>query len=179
MLAIGVRFDPKELDDLRGRVQGSIRRLGSAELTRTLQEWGLEANRHDARAGLDRHGRSLVPWRVRRGRSDYHGRDYAVFSNRTTLIPFGPASRREDAFQVEIRRRSVGGVGFGAVTVNAGFSPRAGLIPQHWKRRGRDVLGMSPRARNGYQRLLTRHASAAHRTLKKGGAIGRAAAALL
>ena len=178
MISIGVRFDPDELDALRRRVQGSIRRLGSTELARNLTEWGRESNRRDARAGLDRFGRPLIPWRVRKGRSDYHGRDYAAFSNHVTLIPFGPASRREDAFVVEIRRRSVAGIGFGAVTVNAGFSARAGLIPQYWRRSGRDVLGMSPRARQGYQRLLTRHASATHRTLKKGGAIGRAAAAL-
>lgn len=179
MLSIAVQFDPKELDALAARTRASIRRFGGTELVRTLEQWALEANRKDSLAGVDRYGRALIPWRVRRGRSDYHGRNYSAFSDSTTLIPFGRASRRIDAFQVEIRRRSVAGFGFGAVTVNAGYSPRAGLIPQYWRRQGRDVLGMSPRTRAGYQRLLNRHASAAHRVLKKGGAVGRAAAALL
>jgi hypothetical protein len=174
MIAISTRIDT---DDLVGRVNASIRRLGSAELVRTLREWGLESNRRDALAGLDRHGRSLIPWRVRRGRSDYHGRDYAAFNTTTTLIPFGRSSRRIDAFAIDVARRSVAGVGFGAVTVNAGFTPRAGLIPTYWRRQGRDVLGMSPRTQDGYRRLLNRHATASHRLLKKGGAVGRAAAA--
>lgn len=168
-----------DADDLAGRLNASMRRLGGNELARTLQQWAIESNRRDALAGIDRHGKGLTPtWKSRRGRSDYHGRDYAAFNNATTLIPFGRASRRIDAFAVEIRRRSLAGIGFGAVTVNAGFTPRAGLIPSYWRRRGWDVLGMSPRTREGYTRLIGRHARHAHSTLKRSGAVGRAAAAL-
>jgi hypothetical protein len=174
MIAISTRIDT---DDLPARVNASVRRLGGAELARTLEQWGIEANRHDALAGVDRYGRGLIPWRVRRGRSDYHGRNYAAFNTTTTLIPFGRSSRRVDAFQISVTRRSVAGIGFGAVTVSAGFSPRAGLIPSYWKRSGRDVLGLSPRTQAGYRRLLNRHATASHRLLKRGGAVGRAAAA--
>jgi hypothetical protein len=179
MIAFGVQFDRGELDAFAGRVRASIRHFGSAELARTLQEWGVESNRRDALAGLDRHGKGLVPtWKTRKGRSDYHGRNYAAFNNATTLIPFGRASRRIDAFDISIRRRSVAGIVFGGVAVSAGFSPRAGLIPSYWRRRGWDVLGMSPRTQEGYRRLLNRHATASHRLLKRsGGQVGRAAAA--
>lgn len=173
MLTILVQSDT---DDLAARLNASIRFYGNPQLLKTLNQWGEEANRHDALAGVDRHGKGLVPtWEARRGRSDYHGRDYAAYTNATTLIPFGRQSRRIDAHVVEVRRRTIGGIGFGAATVRAGFSPRAGLIPSHWKARGWDVLGMSPRTMEGYRRLLHSHSTAGHRLLKKGGAAGRAA----
>jgi hypothetical protein len=176
MIAFGVRVDT---DDLPARINASRRAFGSAAFARSLEQWGIEANRHDALAGVDRYGKGLVPtWKVRRGRSDYHGRDYASYSNATTLIPHGRASRRIDAFAANVRRRSVAGIGVGAITVEFGFTSRAGLIPSYWRRRGWDVLGMSPRAHEGFRRLCNQNATAAHRLLKRsGGQVGRAAAA--
>lgn len=175
MITLGVRVDT---DDLPARIQQSIRRFGGGELTRTLEQLAIESNRRDALAGVDRFGRPLRPWRVRRGRSDYHGRRYEGYSDNTVLVPFGRASRRIDAFAVSIRRRSVAGFGFGAITMDAGFTARAGRIPTYWRAKGRDVLGMSPRTREGFQRLLTRHATYNHSLLKRAGAVGRVAAAI-
>ena len=174
MIAMGVRVDT---DDLPARVNASRRVFGNAAFARSLEQWGIEANRHDALRGLDRHGKALVPWRVRGGRrSDYHGRPYSSYTDPTTLVPFGRQSRRVDAFEVSVRRRSVAGVGFGSIAVDAGFSRRAGLIPARWRQQGRDVLGLSPRTREGYRRLCTMNATAAHRTLRRAGSVGRGAA---
>lgn len=170
MISINVRLDT---DDLPARINQSIRRFGNAQFLRVLEQWAIEANRHDALRSLDRHGRALIPWRSRKGRSDYHGRQYGNYTDSTTLIPFSRQSRRIDAFEVSISRRGFAGVGFGGVTLDTGFSARAGLVPVYWRRQGRDVLGLSPRTRKGFERLCTRHATATHRTLKRAGAAGR------
>lgn len=181
VIQIGVQHDPGELRDLQSRVQESIRFLGNTAYLRDLEDLLIRENEYHALRGLNRYGRAMNPWRVRKGRSDYHGRNYRDYRNSTVLVPFGAQSRRINAFVVEIQRRSALGVGFGKVTVNAGFSPRAGLVPSYWRRRDatRDVLGMPPRTRRAVQLLSSRHASFAHQKLKRGGAAVRRAAASL
>lgn len=181
MIAIGVRYDPGELDAMAARLQSSIRRLGGGTFARDVEALLVEENARHALAGLNRHGRSMNPWRVRRGRSDYHDWDYRAYSHGATLVPFGPQSRRIDAFRVSVSRRSALGVGFGAVTFDAGFDALAGRLPDFWRRRDatRDVLGMPPRTRRAVGLLCTRHASYAHSLLKRGAARVRSAAAFM
>lgn len=175
MINIGVRIDT---DDLASRVDASIRTFGNRRFLADLRTLMERENEHHALRGLNRHGRAMNRWKARRGRSDFHGQRYAAYTDPTTLVPFGRRSRRIAAFRAEVVRRSVAGVGFGAVTATAGFDPRAGLVPSFWGRqdRTRDVLGMPPRTRRAVQSLCNRHASFAHSRLRRAGAAaGRAA----
>lgn len=182
MIAIQVRVEQGELDALAARVRASIRHLGNRRFLADLEELLIRENEYHALRGLNRYGRPATPWRVRRGRSDYSGRDYRTWSDRAVLVPFGRSSRRIDAYRVEVRRRSIAGVGFGGVTVAAGFDGRAGLVPAFWGRRdpSRDVLGLPPRTQRAVSLLCTRHATAAHRLLRRGAAgVARSAASFL
>jgi hypothetical protein len=175
VITIGVRIDT---DDLAARLRESIRTFGNRQFLDDLRELMERENEHHALRGLNRHGRSMSRWRTRRGTSDYHGRRYAAFTDSTTLVPYGRQSRRIAAFVADVKRKSFAGVGFGAVTATAGFTPAAGQVPSYWGRQDstRDVLGLPPRTRRAIQQLSTRHASFAHRKLKRAGAAaGRAA----
>lgn len=179
MIQIGVKFDPQNLAEFQSRIQDSVRRLGNRQFIADLEQLLIEENARNALAGRDKNGWPLNPWQVRKGRSDFHGRDYASYTNATVLVPFGRSSRRIKDFQVEISRRSVLGVGVGKVELRAGFGPRSRLVPLYWRMRGRDVLGMPPRTRRAVEKLCTRHASFVHRGLKRGAATVRRSAAAL
>jgi hypothetical protein len=91
---------------------------------------------------------------VREGESDYHGRDYETWTNRTVLVPFGDQSRRIDDYTIWYDRTGVRADGSGKITMRAGFTGRSRGLPLIWKRTGRNVLGMSPSAVRGFQKIL-------------------------
>lgn len=169
ILQLGVSYDPGELKAFEDRINASLRALGDRKLFDQIAVFAERENRKVAFSGLDRYGRALRPWRVRKGDSDYHGEDYRNWTNGTVLIPFGTRSRRIDAFVVRYDRNRFLGFGTGKASLFVGFSLRAGAVPQWWKYQGRDVLGMPPRTQRGVSLLLKQHSSKAHGLLRRGG----------
>jgi hypothetical protein len=168
VLRTGITYDPGELRALEGRINGSIRALGDRKLFDKIAVLADKENRRSALSGLDRNDAPLRRWKTRRGDSDYHGEDYASWTNSTVLVPFGTRSRRIDAFLVRADRERLLGFGVGNATIFVGFSARAGRIPAYWRAQGRDVLGLSPRTQRALSLLLRVHSSDAHGLLRRG-----------
>lgn len=145
---------------VKGPPPGSFGVVGGLDdpgLNRELVAFAGKHNREMALRGLDKRGYPLRPWHRRFGVSDYHGREYRRWSNRTVLVPFGEGSRRVDDNTTWLDRTGVKSDGSGVLTLTNGFTGNSRGLPLGWKRDGRDVLGLDPEGLRGFRAILLRH----------------------
>lgn len=138
---IQIEYRPVHQD----RIKALITEIGRVDdrFLASVQETLIEGNRRDRLEGVDRTGRPLIPWKVRRGK--YAGR------KGPTLAPFGRNSRSVTTFYADRR----------GTTITAGFrGNRVEILAYHAAgkagtgRKGqvtgivRDIMGVSPRTIN-------------------------------
>lgn len=132
--------------------------LNDPKIGQELTRFAAEHNRDISLAGLDRYGKPLPPWRTRGGKSDYSGKNYAAWTCRTRLVPFGEESRRIDDFHQWYDRSAVRPDGSGSFTLTAGFTSRSRGLQIKWLRDGFNVLGLDPAGLDGFRKILSRYA---------------------